>query len=104
MANDMPRRSSGPRLCAGLFKVVAVVAIVAGAVAAAVVGVALTNDGDTVGHSVDVAFLVFVGGIVTAASVAFYGYVLDLLADIRDNSDLSVAVAMIEDDDASIPG
>ncbi len=73
-------------------------AIVAGIIAGTVSGINLSVEGYSLAHSVDVGILVFVVGVIVGASVAFYGYVLDLLADIRDNGDLSLAGEMMARD------
>lgn len=87
MADVAMRRSRGPRWCADLFKAVAVIAIAAGVIGGSLLGAELARNGQSVAHAVDYGFLTFVGGVLVGASIAFYGYVLDLLADIRDNGD-----------------
>jgi hypothetical protein len=70
---------------AGVCKTLAFLLLVGGVIAAVATGYALhynstLSSASIVGTSVGIA----VGGIVAASTVAFFGYVLDLLMEIRD--------------------
>ena len=71
-------RSGGPSIVAFVFKAFAVLVVVAGVVTAFKVDELRSS------ASLAIAIGVLAGTAVAAASLAFFGYVLDLLVDIRD--------------------
>jgi hypothetical protein len=73
---------NGAQAVAVFFKVTAVVMLIGGVITAAAVG---TSHSYT-GHKAGVVIDIIAGTVFTAASVAFFGYVLELLLGIERNT------------------
>jgi uncharacterized membrane protein YeaQ/YmgE (transglycosylase-associated protein family) len=90
--------SQGPEIVAGIFKVLAVLSVVAGVVVGLEAEHGL-NASVSTGTRL-AATIGIVGGVVGAAALAFFGYVLDLLMDIRASNEVVSELALVEDGDA----
>ena len=77
----------GSNAVAAVFHIVAAVAFGLGLIAAVVVGTqAHRHMGDSTGRSIAYTLAVALGGIFLASVLAFFGHVLNLLAEIADNT------------------
>jgi len=74
---------TGARIVAGVFHVLAWVVLFIGAVSAIEAGRTLHNNGATTNNEVAVVAGIIVGTIIAASTVAFFGYVLQLLTAIH---------------------
>lgn len=88
--------SRGPEIVAEVFKVVAVLALIAGVLGALAAGLELAKSSSTT-TAIDTAVAIALGGAFTAASISFFGYVLEVLTQIRDATEVSAGIARIVD-------
>lgn len=99
----LPRRSRGPEIVAELFKGLALVVLALGLVAAIVTGAVLSQVSDIATKTaVEIACGIVIGSVVSAASLAFFGYGLELLVQMRDNSDVLAELALTEDHEPAV--
>ena len=83
--------TSGPQVVSTTFKVFALIAIVFGFVAILI---------DLHDHDTASTFIGLVAGTaLSAATLAFFAYVLDLLMDIRSDTEVIAEMSLLEDDD-----
>jgi len=95
--------SRGPSLVATVFKVVAVLSLVAGSLSTLVLGLELARETThQVGNIVGICLGAEGGTILVSAALAFFGYVLDLLVDIRDNTFVTADLALWPDEEESV--
>lgn len=96
---DLGRSSRGPRIVATTFKVLAVIEVVGGSLGALITGLDLGHNSSlSTSGVVGTAAGIEVGAIVVAATLAFFGYVLELLTDMRDDSEIATDLALTPDD------
>jgi flagellar motor component MotA len=77
----------GANAVAAVFQTVAVVVLGIGLVSAVAVGEYVHKHmSDSVGKSIAYAIVVALSGVLLASMLAFFGYVLDLLAEIAENT------------------
>ncbi|MCU1492827.1 MAG: hypothetical protein JWO62_591 [Acidimicrobiaceae bacterium] len=94
------RPSHGPEIVATVFKAVAVLMLLSGTISAFAAGIALSSNA---GHATALALIIEGSAILSAASLGFFAYVLDLLTSIRDNTDVLAELALVEDEDEVSP-
>lgn len=92
-----PPRSRGARVVADVLKAAALVVLLLGLAGALGAGIALSQDAAVSPRSAVVtSCAVALGAVIASAAVGFFGYALDVLADIRDDADVLAELALTE--------
>lgn len=90
----MERASHGPSIVASVFKIFAAVILGIGAAAAWVIWVTLQGPSFSTARAAASCGAIVAGAVFIAAALSFFGYVLDLLVEIRDAAQISSELAL----------